>query len=224
MDVAHPVHILLQHGQGILAGEGEVAGVIAQEHIPGIGVGHHAVRLLAGLDHGAHVVVEAQLEAPVGGDLAQLVEAVAEAVPLGVVHHVLVAAGEDGHIHLALDGPALLADVDAVGAHGGQEVQVGDEVLLLLLEGAGQDKGRIPAAGDAHAPQVQGALQLRRVLGILVADLAAGEARQGHLADRLLEGVLTAQLRHVVVAPADGCDAQEHIFLVEHWNFPLVEM
>ena len=74
MDVAHPVGVLLQHGQGILAGEGEVAGVIAQEHIPGIGVGHHAVRLLAGLDHGAHVMVEAQLEASVRGDPAQLVQ------------------------------------------------------------------------------------------------------------------------------------------------------
>ena len=58
--MAHPVHVLLQHSQGVLAGEGEVTGIIAEEHIPGIGVGHHAVRLLAGLDHGAHVVVEAQ--------------------------------------------------------------------------------------------------------------------------------------------------------------------
>ena len=222
MDVAHPAHILLQHGQGILAGEGEVTGVIAQEHIPGIGVAHHAVRLLAGLDHGAHVVVEAQLEAPVRGDLAQLVQAVAEAVPLGVIHHVLVAAGEDGHVHLALDGVALLADVDAVGAHGSQEVQIGDEVLLLLLEGTGQDEGGVPAAGDAHAPQIQRLFQLGGVLGILVADLTAGEARQGHLADGLLEGVLAAQLRHVVVAPADGCDAQEHVILIKHCEFPLV--
>ena len=139
--MAHPVHVLLQHSQGVLAGEGEVAGVIAQEHIPGIGVGHHAVRLLAGLDHGAHVVVEAQLEAPVRSDLAQLVQAVAQELPLGVVHHMLVAAGEHGYVHLALDGVALLADVDAVGAHSSQEVQVGDEVLLLLLKGAGQEEG-----------------------------------------------------------------------------------
>ena len=44
----------------------------------------------------------------------------------------LVAAGEHGYVHLALDGVALLADVDAVGAHSSQEVQVGDEVLLFL--------------------------------------------------------------------------------------------
>ena len=141
MDVAHAVHILLQHGQGILAGEGEVAGVIAQEHIPGIGVGHHAVGLLAGLDHGAHVMMEAQLEATLGSDLAQTVQTLAEAIPLLIVHDMLVAAGEHGYVHLALDGVALLADVDAVGAHSSQEVQVGDEVLLLLLKGAGQEEG-----------------------------------------------------------------------------------
>ena len=169
------------------------------------------------------MVVEAQLEAPVRGDLAQLVQAVAQELPLGVVHHMLVAAGEHGYVHLALDGVALLADVDAVGAHGSQEVQVGDEVLLLLLKGAGQEEGGVPAAGDAHAAQVQGLLQLGRILGILVADLAAGEARQRHLADGLLEGVLRAQLRHIVVAPADGCDAQEYVVGIKHWNFPLVK-
>ena len=220
MHVAHPVHIFLQHGQGVLAGEGEVAGVIAEEHIPGVGVGHHAVRLLAGLDHGAHVVVEAELEAPVNGDFAQLVQPVAEAGPLLVVHHVLVPSRQDRGVHLALNGIALLADVDPVGAHGGQEVQVGLEVLLLLLEGAGQEEGGIPAAGDAHAPQVQGLLQLRRVRGVLVADLTAGEARQGHLADDLLEGVLSAQLRHIVVAPADGRDAQGNVLGIKHGKRP----
>ena len=220
MDVAHPVHILFQHGQGVLPGEGEVAGVIAEEDIVGVGIGHHAVRLLAGLEHGAHVVVEAELEAPVRRDFAQLVQPVAEAVPLGVVHHVLVAAGEDGGVHLALDGVALLADVDAVGAHGGQEVQVGLEVLLLLLKGAGQNEGGVPAAGDAHSPEVQGLFQLRGVGGILVADLAAGEARQGHFADDLLEGVLRAQLRHIVVAPADGRDAQRNVIGIKHKIHP----
>lgn len=59
-----------------------------------------------------------------------------------------------------------------------------------FLHGTGQDEGRIPAAGDAHTAQVQSLLQLGRVGGILVADLAAGEAGQSHLADGLLEGVL----------------------------------
>ena len=216
MDVAHAVHILLQHGQGVLAGEGEVAGIIAQEDIAGIGVGHHAVSLLGGLDHSAHVMMEAQLKAALHGDLAQGVQTGAEAVPFLVVHDVLVAAGEDGGVHLALDGIALLADVDAVGTHSGQEVQVGGEVGDLLLHGAGQDEGRIPAAGDTHTAQIQGLLQLGGIAGILVADLAAGKAGQSHLTDDLLEGVFTAQLGHIVVAPADGGDAQRDVFGIKH--------
>ena len=51
-----------------------------------------------------------------------------------------------------------------------------------------RQEGRRPAAGDAHTAQVQSLLQLGRVGGILVADLAAGEAGQSHLADGLLEG------------------------------------
>ena len=128
----------------------------------------------------------------------------------------LVAAGEDGHVHLALDGVALLGDVDVICADSLQEVQVGDEVLLLFLHGTGQDEGRIPAAGDAHTAQVQSLLQLGRVGGILVADLAAGEAGQSHLADGLLEGVLGTQFRHIVIAPADGSNTQGNSFRIKH--------
>ena len=197
-----------------------MARVIAEEDALRIRVGHHAVGLLAGLDHGAHVVVEAELKAPVQGNPAQLVHPLAEAGPLGLVHDVLVAPGENGGVRLALDGIALLADVDAVGPYGGQEVQVGDKVLLLLLEGPGQQEGGVPAAGDAHAPEVQGLFQLRGIRGILVADLAACEARQGHLADGLLEGVLGPQLRHIVVAPADGRNAQGNGFGIKHEKRP----
>ena len=166
------------------------------------------------------MMMEAQLEAPLHGNLAQGVQARAEAVPLLVVHDVLVAAGQNRGVHLALDGIALLADVDAVGADSGQEVQIGGEVCNLLLHGTGQDEGRIPAAGDAHAPQIQCLLQFRGIGGILVADLAAGEACQRHLTDDLLEGILAAQFRHIVVAPADRSDTQGYVFGVKHWKSP----
>ena len=218
--VANAVSVLLQHQQGVLACEGEVAGVVAQEDVAGIGVTHHAVGLVGGLHDGAHVVMEAQLEATVGGDLAQLVQAVTEDGPLLLGHHVLVTAGEDGGVHLALDGVALLADVDAVGTDGGQEVQLLDELGFHFLVGLGDQEAGEPAAGDAHAAQVQVPLQLSGVLGVLVADLAAGEASQSHLADDLTEGVLGAQLGHIIIAPADGGDAKMDFFLIEHISVP----
>ena len=215
MDVAHPVHVLFQHGQGVLPGEGEVTRVVAEEHVPGVGVGHHPVGLRGGLDHGAHVVMEAELEATLHGRLAQGVQALAEALPLPIVHDVLVVAGQDGGVHLALDGVALLGHVDAVRAYGGEEIKLPVEVRQILLERLGQQEGREPAAGDPHASEIQLPLQFLGVLGVLVADLAAGEPRQGHLADGLAEGVLRAQLGHVVVAPADGRDAQLHFLRVK---------
>ena len=220
MDVAHAVHILLQHDQGIFTGEGEVAGVEAQEHIAGISVAHHAVGFLAGLHHGAHVMMEAQLEAALGGDLAQGVQTCAEAVPLLVVHDVLVAAGQNGGVHLALNGVALLAHVDAVGADSLQEIQVGGEVSNLFLDGAGQNERGVPAAGNTHAAQIQSLLQLGGIRRILVADLAAGEAGQSHFADDLLEGVLATQFGHVVIAPADRGDAKGNALGIKHENCP----
>lgn len=178
MNMTHAIHILFQHGQRILAGEGKVAGIIAQEYIAGIRVGHHAVRFLAGLHHGTHVVVEAQLEAPLGGDLPQTVQPLAETIPLRVVHHVLMTAGEDRHVNFSLNGVTLLGDIDAVGAHSLQKVQIGNEILFFLLHGAGQNEGRIPAAGDPHSPQIQRLFQHNGIGGILVSDLAAGEAGQ----------------------------------------------
>ena len=215
MDVAHPVHVLLEHGEGVLPGEGEVARVVAEEHVAGVGVGHHPIGLRGGLDHGAHVVMEAKLEAPLHGRLAESVQAFTEAIPLPVVHDVLVVAGQDGGVHLALDGIALLGHVDPVGAHGGEEVQLPVEIRQVFLQRFGQQKGGEPAAGDPHAPQVQLPLQFLGVLGVFVPDLAAGEPGKGHLADGLPEGVLRPQLRHVVVAPADGRDAQLHFLRVK---------
>ena len=132
----------------------------------------------------------------------------------------LVTAGKHRRIHLSLNGIALLANVDPVSAHGSQELQLPDKIRLHFLVGLCNQEGGEPPAGDPHPPQVQLGLQLRRVGGVLVADLASGEARQGHFADGLLESVLRPQLRHVVVAPADGRDAQGNMIGIKHKIHP----
>ena len=45
---------------------------------------------------------------------------------------------------------------------------------------------------------------------------SAGEAGQRHFADGLLEGVLGTQLRHIVIAPADGSNTQGNSFRIKH--------
>ena len=219
MDMAHAVHILLQHLQGIFAGEGEVAGVVAQVDIARIGVGQHPVGLGSGLDNGAHVVMEAQLKAAIRSHLTQAVQAVAETIPLLVGHDGLVVTGQNGHIGLALDGAGLLADIDAVGTNGFQEIQFLDELGFHFLVGLVHQEGGEPAAGDAHAAQIQFPLQFGSIGRILVADLAAGEAGQCHFADDLAEGVFAAQFGHIIVAPADGGDAKLDFFFVKHFVY-----
>ena len=196
-----------------------MAGVVAQVDILGIGVGQHTVGFLGGLDNGAHVMMEAQLEATVSGHLAQAVQAVAEDSPLLVGHDGLVVTGQNGHIGLALDGAGLLADIDAVCANGFQEIQFLDELGFHFLIGLVHQEGGEPAAGNAHAPQIQFPLQFSGIGGVLVADLTAGEAGQCHFADDLAEGIFAAQFGHIIVAPADGGDAKLDFFFVKHFVY-----
>ena len=123
---------------------------------------------------------------------------------------------QDRDVGLALDAVALLGDVDAVRADGCQEIKSLVEVSGILLEGLRDQEAGVPLAGDPHAAEIQSRLQLSRILRILVADLAALEACERHLADDLLEGVLRTKLRHIIVAPADGGDAQEYLALIKH--------
>ena len=191
-------------------------GVVAQEHIARIGVRHHAVDLLCGLHHRAHVVVEAQLEAAVRRDLSEHVKTLREALPAGFVHNGLVIAGQNRRIDLTLNRITLFRNVDAVRADGGKEIELPCKVRDIFFKRLCQQKRREPAACDAHAAQIQLPLELLRILRIFVADLAARKARQRHFTDGLPERILRAELRHVVVAPADRGDAQFHFFRIKH--------
>ena len=215
--MADAADVLLQHRQRILAGEGEVAGVVAEEYLVRVGAREQAVGLRRGLHDRAHVVMVAQLEAARGRNRAQAVQTRAQAIPLGVVHRVL-GAGEHGRVHLPLNGITLLGDVDAVRANGLQKVQLARKVGLDLLDGLRQQERGEPPRRDAHAAQVELALELGGVGRVLVSDLAAGEARQRHLADGLAKGVFAAQLGHVVVAPTNRRDAQKDLVGIKHGN------
>ena len=50
----------------------------------------------------------------------------------------------------------------------------------------------------------------------------AGETRQRHLADRLLESIFAAEFRHVVVGPANRRNRQFDVLLV-HFQLPDTE-
>ena len=161
------------------------------------------------------MMVIAELEAALTGRLPERIEPGAEALPLLIVHHVLMRAGENGDVCLSLYGIALLGNIDTVRADGGEEVQFSLKVREILLKRFCQQEGGEPAARDAHAAQVQFPLQLGGILRVLVADLTAGKTRKRHFAHGLAEGILRAEFRHIVVAPADRGDAKLNLFRVK---------
>ena len=183
-----------------------------------VGVLHEAVDFGGGLHAGTHVVVVGDDGAGVGGDLTETVEALGDLVPL--FGGELRLAVEDRNVHHSLDGVALLAQVDVVGAQGVHVVAEGDEVLLDLFQRLGGEVGAEPRGGDADAAQFELVLEDLRVLRVLVADLGAFEAGQSSLAEDLLILGLTTQLGKVVVGPADRGDA--HVDLAHDVAFLIV--
>ena len=209
--VTYAVSKLLQHLNRVLASEGEVAGVEAQEYVLGIGVLHQVGGLLNGLYHGAHVMMEAGTDAVLlEGQLAQLVQALAQTSPLLIGQDALVLHIQNGNVGLALDGTGLLGDVDCSCANILQVLQLLDELSLNLFVRLVNQEGREPLGRDGHTTYVQHMLEDNLVLGILMTDLGTGETSQCHLRDTLLESVFVAEIPHIIVGPTNRAHTESY--------------
>ena len=167
---------------------------------------HEAVDLFRRLDAGAHMMMVRHRQTDLLGDSAELVEAFSKRLPL--LFRVVRLVAEDSLVELALDTRALLCYVAELCAHGLEEFAVLDEVFLDLLVRLREEVGAEPCAGDLESAQVKCLLEDSRIFRVLVADLAAREASQSHLADTLFKRVLFAEVRHVVVRPSNRSDAK----------------
>ena len=83
-----------------------------------------------------------------------------------------------------------------------------DEFINGFFPLAVGEKGAEPGVADLNAADIQHRLENRRVARIFAADFATGKTGQRHFADDLLEGVFAAELRHIIVSPADWGDSQ----------------
>lgn len=61
---------------------------------------------------------------------------------------------------------------------------------------------------------VQHVLEDGLVLRVLVAYFAAVETSELHLRDALLEGVLVAEIPHIIIGPADRADTQSYFLRI----------
>ena len=158
------------------------------------------------------MVMEAQLEAAVSCDLAQLVQAVAQLIPLFVGGDRLVVT--EHRVLLCEQAAGQLAYVDAACTDSLEEIQLLDKCLFVLLVGGRAQEAREPLGCNLDAAQVECLVQYGRVGRELAANLGALKACQSRLGNHLLEGQLAAELRHVVIGPADRRNAE--FYIVEH--------
>ena len=186
-----------------------MAGIEAQEYVLGIGVLHQAGGLLNRLANRAHVMMEAGADAVLlHRELAQLVQAGGEAVPLLIGQHALVLHIENRGVELALDRAGLLGNVDRGRANIGQVIQFLDKLgLNLFIRLVNQERGE-PLGRDGQVAHIEHVLEDFLILRVLVADFAAVKARELHLGNALLERILVAEVPHIVVGPADRADAE----------------
>ena len=108
-------------------------GIETEVNIARIGVVHQALGFLEGLYNRCHMVMEAQLEAAVSSNLAQLVQTVARLIPLFVGGDRLVVT--EHRALLCEQAAGQLADIDAACADCLEEIKLLDECLSFSSYG-----------------------------------------------------------------------------------------
>ena len=105
MDMADAVVMLLENFDRVLAGEGEMTGIVNHADVLRVGHSEHTVDFV-GLLHGSrHVMMVHNLHAAVISDLAEVIQTLGQYLPLIIVQHFLV--GQRG-VPLVLDGERLI--------------------------------------------------------------------------------------------------------------------
>ena len=194
-----------------------MTGVKEQENLLRIHGGHEAVDFLNRLHAGSHVMMHGQRHALFLGECAELIVALDHSIPLRIGPDGLLVA-EDIDV-LALDGVALFAGTDHSCAECVETVAVSDEVADGDFIGLGGEERGEPGIADLQAADVQLVLEHLHILGILVADFASLEAGERHFAHALFKGVLSAQVGHVIIGPADRGNRQFDFVGIEHIRF-----
>ena len=129
MDMTDAVVVLLENFDRVLAGEGQVAGIIDHADVLGIGHGQHTVDLVGALHSGGHVMMVNDLHAAVVSDLAEVIQTLGEHFPFVIVQYLLVC---QRRVPLMLDGEGLIGRVDNRSADRLQEVHVVNKCTLVL--------------------------------------------------------------------------------------------
>ena len=166
---------------------------------------HQLIYLALDLDHRAHVVMEshgAALGLEPGRKLGELGAVALDR--LGRQADSVV----DGRADLALHGSRGLGIDDDRAAHGEEEVELAPDALLLLLDRQLEEPAGEPARCQCEALLVQRLAHRAGLARELAALLHPGEAGLAGLGQAGLERDVAAELRQVVVGPADRRDAE----------------
>ena len=203
MEVADSSGVRLGDRARVHAGHERVPGVEEQLQLLA-GTGKQALEVLAGLHHGAHVVVVDGGQARRGDVTGNLGERRGETRPLRVRQH---RPGRQRRCRVTVNRVHRLAQDAHLAAHPPQQSEVRRHGRFLDFHAAPDQPQRVPARDELQTVRCEGRAQGRRIGGHLAALLDAIESDLARLAQALRERDVPAEGRVVVVGPSDGIDA-----------------
>ena len=213
MYMADAVVMLLEYFNRILAGEGQMTGIINQADILRISHLHQAVDLPRLLYGGRHVVMINDLHAAVISDLAQMIEALGENLPLIIVQNLLV---RQRGVPLMLNREALVRDIDDLSTDSLQEIHVVDKRAFIPPHRLLVEIRADPCRDSRDAAAAEFLVQDCRISRILAADFCADITAQCDFTDGLEKAVLRAHLRHVILCPCNRSNSNFYFLRVQH--------
>ena len=162
------VMMLLEDFNRVLAGEGQMAGIINQADIFRISQFHQLVDLTGLLYGSGHVMMVHNLHAIVIGNLAQMIQSLCQNFKFIIIQNTLVGKRR---IPLMLDGIALVGYIDDLCANGLEEIHVVNKCSLIPPHWLLVDIGADPCSDCRNTTASKFLIQDSRVTRILAANL-----------------------------------------------------
>ena len=188
--MGNAVNIFFQNFHWVTPAYRHMAGIQQQCHQLGVSHFHQPVNFLHGFNTRSGMWMEAKSHIVILGHFAQSIQAVCQILKLRIAQDRPV--GEQRNLRMDMNRNSNLAYRDNPCAQRIREIQVILKACKRLCISECSEVAGIPHIANHQVTQIQGFLQCRNILGILMANLSALESRQSHFANTLLIGEFTA--------------------------------
>ncbi len=189
-----------------------MTGIKTQIYIARIGVIHQALGFFKGLHNGCHVMMITQLKTAICRNFAQLIQAGAQLAPFFIRSNRLVVTKHRAFFCKQI--ACQLTHIDARCADLFQKVQLCNKCLFVFLIRSRAQETRKPLRRNFDAAQIQCLIQHIRICREFSTDFCSLKACQCSFRDHLFKCQFSAQLRHIIVGPANRCNTK--FYVIKH--------